>query len=100
MSRRCGLATAHGRRDAGECRARISGLRFPCFSPVISLIVNGESRRFDGPLKVEALVCALELTGKRIALERNGTIVPRGRFEDEWLTDGDRIEIVVAVGGG
>ncbi len=67
---------------------------------MISLVVNGEPRRFDGPLKVAALVRALELTGKRIALERNGAIVPRGRFEDEWLADGDRIEIVVAVGGG
>ena len=67
---------------------------------MISLTVNGEPRRFDGPLKIDALVCALELTGKRIALERNGEIVPRGRFHDEWLADGDRIEIVVAVGGG
>ena len=67
---------------------------------MISLTVNGEPRRFDGPLKVDALVCALDLTGKRIALERNGEIVPRGRFHDEWLADGDRIEIVVAVGGG
>jgi sulfur carrier protein len=67
---------------------------------VISLTVNGEPRRFDGPLKVEALLRDLALTGKRIALERNGEIVPRGRFQDEWLTDGDRIEFVVAVGGG
>jgi sulfur carrier protein len=67
---------------------------------VISLTVNGEPRRFDQPLKVDALLQALDLKGKRIALERNGEIVPRGRFQDEWLADGDRIEIVVAVGGG
>ena len=67
---------------------------------MISLTVNGEPRRFDGPLKVDALVCALELTGKRIALERNGEIVPRGRFAEQPLQDGDRLEIVVAVGGG
>jgi len=67
---------------------------------VISLIVNGEARRFEQPLKVDALLQALELKGKRIAFERNGEIVPRGRFQDEWLADGDRIEIVVAVGGG
>ena len=67
---------------------------------VISLIVNGEPRRFDGLLTVDQLLHTLELTGKRIALERNGEIAPRGRFQDERLADGDRIEIVVAVGGG
>ncbi|MEI2740165.1 MAG: sulfur carrier protein ThiS [Chitinophagaceae bacterium] len=38
--------------------------------------------------------------GKRIAVERNGEIVPRGRHAETVLADGDRIEIVVAVGGG
>jgi sulfur carrier protein len=35
-----------------------------------------------------------------VALERNGEIVPRSRFADQQLADGDRLEIVVAVGGG
>lgn len=67
---------------------------------MIALIVNGRPQHFDAPLKVDALIGALGLTGKRIALERNGDIVPRSRFREEWLNDGDRIEIVVAVGGG
>ena len=67
---------------------------------MIALTVNGQSQQFEGPLQVQALLKALELTGKRVALERNGEIVPRSRFSDEWLADGDRIEIVVAVGGG
>jgi sulfur carrier protein len=67
---------------------------------VIALTVNGQSHRFPTPLKVDELLRSLELAGKRIALERNGEIVPRSRFSDEWLADGDRIEIVVAVGGG
>jgi len=67
---------------------------------VIALTVNGSPRRFDAPLKVDALLSALDLAGKRIALERNGEIVPRSRFGEEWLADGDRVEIVVAVGGG
>jgi len=67
---------------------------------VIALTVNGEPRQFEQPLKVDALIQALELAGKRIAVERNGDIVPRSRFADEWLADGDRVEIVVAVGGG
>jgi sulfur carrier protein len=67
---------------------------------VIALTVNGESKAFPAPLRVESLIGELGLTGKRIALERNGDIVPRSRFGEEWVADGDRIEIVVAVGGG
>ncbi len=67
---------------------------------MIALTVNGQAHRFDAPLRVDALLSELDLAGKRIALERNGEIVPRSRFGDEWLADGDRIEIVVAVGGG
>jgi sulfur carrier protein len=67
---------------------------------VISLTINGEARSFDQPMRVDALIQALALQGKRVALERNGDIVPRSRFGEEWLGDGDRIEIVVAVGGG
>lgn len=67
---------------------------------MIALTINGEPRRFDETLTVAQLIERLELTGKRIALERNGQIVPRGRFGEERLADGDRLEIVVAVGGG
>ena len=65
---------------------------------VISL--NGESRQLPEPLTVAALVESLGYAGKRIAVERNGEIVPRGRHAEAMLADGDRLEIVVAVGGG
>jgi sulfur carrier protein len=45
-------------------------------------------------------VHSLGLQGKRIAVERNGEIVPRSRYPDTPLTHGDRLEIVGAVGGG
>ena len=67
---------------------------------MISLTVNGEPRRFDAPITAAQLIARLELAGKRVALERNGEIVPRGRLEQQQLSDGDRVEIVVAVGGG
>jgi len=70
------------------------------FLRVISLTVNGEPRRFDAPLTAAQLIACLELTGKRVALERNGEIVPRSSLEQQELSDGDRVEIVVAVGGG
>ena len=67
---------------------------------VISLTVNGEARRFEQPLNCRQLLERLELAGKRVALERNGEIVPRSRFAEQRLAEGDRLEIVVAVGGG
>jgi sulfur carrier protein len=67
---------------------------------VIQLVVNGEARSFSAPLSVAQLVESLDLTGKRIAVEKNGEIVPRSRHAETALADGDRLEIVVAVGGG
>ena len=67
---------------------------------MIALTVNGEARRFQQPLNCQQLIEQLELAGKRVALERNGEIVPRSRHREQLLADGDRLEIVVAVGGG
>ena len=51
-------------------------------------------------MTVAALLEARGLGGKRVAVERNGAIVPKSRHAMTTLADGDRIEIVVAVGGG
>jgi sulfur carrier protein len=67
---------------------------------MIRITVNGEARSFEQALNAEQLLEQLGLRGKRVALERNGEIVPRGRFADQRIDDGDRLEIVVAVGGG
>jgi sulfur carrier protein len=67
---------------------------------VIALTVNGEAHQFERALNCRDLLEHLHLTGKRIAIERNGEIVPRSRHADEMLADGDTLEIVVAVGGG
>ncbi|MBL8541372.1 MAG: sulfur carrier protein ThiS [Betaproteobacteria bacterium] len=67
---------------------------------MIAITINGEPREFDAVMSVSQLLEQLELTGKKIALERNGEIVPRSQFGEQRLADGDRIEIVVAVGGG
>jgi sulfur carrier protein len=42
----------------------------------------------------------MALVGRRIAVERNGEIVPKSLHARTSLADGDRLEIVVAVGGG
>jgi sulfur carrier protein len=67
---------------------------------VIGLTINGQPRQFSEPLSMRDLVDRLQLAGKRIAVERNGEIIPRSQFESVSLTDGDALEIVVAVGGG
>jgi sulfur carrier protein len=67
---------------------------------VITITVNGETQRLDTPITFAALLEKLSLAGKRVALECNGEIVPRGRHGEGRVADGDRIEIVVAVGGG
>jgi sulfur carrier protein len=66
----------------------------------IRLVVNGSPREFARAPTVAQFLDELELTGKRLAIERNGEIVPRSRFGHELLAEGDRIEVVVAVGGG
>ena len=67
---------------------------------MITVSINGESRQLQEPISVAALIEEMGLTGKRIALERNGGIVPRSQFATQQIADGDRMEIVVAVGGG
>jgi sulfur carrier protein len=67
---------------------------------VITVSINGATRQLPDSTGVPALIEEMGLTGKRIALERNGEIVPRSLFAAQQLADGDKLEVVVAVGGG
>ncbi len=69
-------------------------------SASVSLTINGEARSLAAPATVASLLEAMNLAGKRVAVERNGDIVPRGLHAATELADGARLEIVVAVGGG
>ena len=70
-------------------------------SVTIQIIINGKPRSFDAEnFTVAQLVVNLNLEGKRLAIECNGEIVPRSQFADTQLADGDKLEIVGAVGGG
>jgi sulfur carrier protein len=66
----------------------------------IRVHVNGAPRDFAAAPTFEELLAQLQLAGRRLAVERNGEIVPRTRFAEARLVDGDRIEVVIAVGGG
>ena len=67
---------------------------------MISVYINGTMQQFDASISVSALIEHMQIGNKRIAIERNGEIVPRGQFNTQMLADGDTLEIVVAVGGG
>jgi thiamine biosynthesis protein ThiS len=64
------------------------------------LTINGEERSFDRGLDLMALVQALGLDARKVAVERNLEIVPRSSYGRVLLSDGDRLEIVQFVGGG
>ncbi len=67
---------------------------------MIRLSVNGQIRSVEPGVDIARLLQVLELAGKRVAVEKNGEIVPRSRYADTRLAEGDALEIVVAVGGG
>jgi sulfur carrier protein len=66
----------------------------------VRLLVNGETQAYAAGTTVADLVHAHAVAGKRIAVERNGAIVPRSQHASTVLEDGDHVEIVIAVGGG
>jgi len=67
---------------------------------VINIVVNGKAKQLLESSNVASLIEEMQLTGKRIALERNGVIVPRSSYPEQQLAEGDCLEVVVAVGGG
>ncbi|MDQ3027736.1 MAG: sulfur carrier protein ThiS [Pseudomonadota bacterium] len=69
-------------------------------SAPIRITLNGAPREFPAPLTFAQLLQELALAGRRLAIECNGQIVPRSTFGESRLVDGDRIEVVIAVGGG
>lgn len=67
----------------------------------MNIIINGNVKVFNvADLTMAGLVAELDLVGKRLAIEKNGEIVPRSQFDAVYIVDGDKLEIVGAVGGG
>lgn len=67
---------------------------------MINITVNGDTQSHARPLALSELLHSMALAGKKIAVERNGEIVPKSVHGSTLVLDGDRLEIVVAVGGG
>jgi len=66
----------------------------------IEVVVNGEPLRLPAGSTLPDLVAHLGLAPERVAIERNRDIVPRNRWPETALADGDSLEIVHFVGGG
>jgi sulfur carrier protein len=64
------------------------------------MIVNGEKVTLSGKMTVADFLTSHSYDISRVALEKNGSIVPKSAFDTETLTDTDKIEIVCFVGGG
>ena len=66
----------------------------------MDIVLNGEPRQLAAHTTLAALLEAEGLAGRRVAAEVNGRIVPRGGHAGHVLAEGDRVEIVHALGGG
>ena len=67
----------------------------------MKLHINGEEKTFEAPATtLAALVESLGMKADRVAVELNRDIVPRSRWAETQLQEGDRLEIVHFVGGG
>lgn len=69
----------------------------------LTVVLNGQTREFEGLAELdslERLLVELGVKGDRVAVERNGEIVPRALWAGTLVGEGDRLEVVHFVGGG
>ncbi|MHB8847849.1 MAG: sulfur carrier protein ThiS [Burkholderiales bacterium] len=67
---------------------------------MIELTINGVRKQIRKSATMADLIIELDLAGKKLAVERNGDIVPRSAYPATLLQADDKLEIVIAVGGG
>ncbi|MCK5664643.1 MAG: sulfur carrier protein ThiS [Thiotrichaceae bacterium] len=66
----------------------------------MKIFVNGEPKQVNDSCSVQDLLAEMNITGQRLAVEVNEEIVSKSRHEDYSFNDGDKVEIVHAIGGG
>jgi sulfur carrier protein len=66
----------------------------------VTITLNGEPHRLDGPLTIARLLAALNIDPRRVAVELNLVVLKRAAFETTIVREGDEVEIVNFVGGG
>ena len=67
---------------------------------MITLTVNGKAREASGPVPIDRYLVEIGITQTHIAVAHNGEVIRRAELGGITLQDGDRLEIVRAVGGG
>jgi len=67
----------------------------------MKMYINGSIKEFNG-IKITAreLINQLNLNDKRFAIEKNGEIISKNFLDGVYFNEGDKIEIIGAVGGG
>jgi len=66
----------------------------------MQVFINGQSQSIESGITIFALLQQSGLAGKRLAVEVNETIVPKSRHSETVVAEGDKIEIIHAIGGG
>ena len=66
----------------------------------MDILLNGTPRSLPTGATIATLLESERLAGRSVAVEVNGDIVPRGAHATHALVEGDRVEVVHALGGG
>lgn len=66
----------------------------------MNIQLNGAPLALSATCTITELLTHQSLAERRVAVEVNGEIIPRSRHADHRLADGDKVEIVHALGGG
>jgi len=66
----------------------------------MTIIINGIKKTYKTSLTLETLLNELDHARKKVAIEVNDEIIPRSQYKNKLVVDGDKIEIINAVGGG
>lgn len=69
-------------------------------SAPFTLLLNGRPETLPGPMTLHALLAERGWAGRRVAVELDGEVIPRSRWDQVHLREGQRLEIIQAVGGG
>jgi len=66
----------------------------------MKITINGIEKKFTSSLTLDTLLIEIGHANKKIAVEVNEEIIPRSQLKNKLVVDGDKIEIINAVGGG
>ena len=67
---------------------------------MVEVVINGDNTTFDSPTSLAHYISSLDIDTKLIAIAYNQTVLRKEEWSSVTLDDGDRIDVVQAVGGG